>query len=81
MEKETVSIDRDKIAREARYDGKGVLTTNTSLKADEVALQYKRLWMVEQAFRTITSVPVLFSINGPRPSGAMSFAAFSPWSS
>jgi transposase len=56
MEKETVSIDRDKIAREARYDGKWVLTTNTSLKADQVALQYKQLWMVEQAFRTIKSV-------------------------
>ena len=56
MERETVSIDRDKIAREARYDGKWVLTTNTSLKADQVALQYKQLWMVEQAFRTIKSV-------------------------
>ena len=56
MEKETVSIDRDKIAREARYDGKWVLTTNASLKADQVALQYKQLWMVEQAFRTIKSV-------------------------
>jgi transposase len=56
MEKKTVSIDRDKIAREARYDGKWVLTTNTSLKADQVALQYKQLWVVEQAFRTIKSV-------------------------
>ena len=56
MEKEAVTIDRDKIAREARYDGKWVLTTNTSLKADQVALQYKQLWMVEQAFRTIKSV-------------------------
>lgn len=56
MEKESVTIDRDKIAREARYDGKWVLTTNTSLKADQVALQYKQLWMVEQAFRTIKSV-------------------------
>jgi len=26
---------------------------HTSLKADQVALQYKQLWMVEQAFRTI----------------------------
>ena len=56
MKKETVSIDRDKTAREARYDGTWVLTTNTSLKADQVALQYKQLWMVEQAFRTIKSV-------------------------
>jgi transposase len=56
MEKEAITIDRDKIAREARYDGKWVLATNTSLKADQVALQYKQLWMVEQAFRTIKSV-------------------------
>jgi transposase len=56
MERETVTIDRDKIVREARYDGKWVLTTNTSLRADQVALQYKQLWMVEQAFRTIKSV-------------------------
>lgn len=56
MEKEALTIDKDKIAREARYDGKWVLTTNTSLRADQVALQYKQLWMVEQAFRTIKSV-------------------------
>jgi len=31
MEKEALAIDKDKIAREARYDGKWVLTTNTSL--------------------------------------------------
>jgi hypothetical protein len=34
MEKEALTIDKDKIAREARHDGKRVLTTNTSLRAD-----------------------------------------------
>ncbi len=40
-------IDEDKVAEEARYDGKWVLRTNTDLGAAEVALKYKRLWMVE----------------------------------
>jgi transposase len=45
-------IDEAKIAEEARYDGKWVLRTNTDLDAAEVALQFKRLWMVEQWFRS-----------------------------
>src|SRR5512135_1749828 len=45
-------IDEAKVAEEARYDGKWVLRTNTDLDAAEVALQYKRLWMVEQWFRS-----------------------------
>jgi transposase len=56
MEKNAVAIDNDKVAGEARYDGKWVLTTNTSLKPEHVARQYKNLWMVEQAFRTMKSV-------------------------
>ncbi|HMB07780.1 MAG TPA: IS1634 family transposase [Isosphaeraceae bacterium] len=45
-------IDEAKIAEEARYDGKGVLRTNTDLDAAEVALQYKPLWRVEHWFRS-----------------------------
>jgi transposase len=56
MEKDAVAIDDDKVAVEARYDGKWVLTTNTSLKPEHVAGQYKNLWTVEQAFRTMKSV-------------------------
>jgi transposase len=56
MEKNAVAIDEDKVADEARYDGKWVLTTNTFLKPEHVARQYKNLWMVEQAFRTMKSV-------------------------
>jgi len=48
-------IDEDKIKEESRYDGKWVLTTNTSLPSREVALQYKQLWMVEQIFRSIVA--------------------------
>ena len=45
-------IDEAKVAEDARYDGKWVLRTNTDLDAAEVALQYKRLWMVEHWFRS-----------------------------
>jgi hypothetical protein len=45
-------IDEAKIAEDARYDGKWVLRTNTELDSAEVALQYKRLWMVEHWFRS-----------------------------
>jgi Transposase DDE domain len=49
-------IDEAKIKEEARYDGKWVLRTNTELDAAEVALQYKRLWMVEAWFRSSKSL-------------------------
>ncbi len=49
-------IDEAKIAEDARDDGKWVLRTNTDLDAAEVALQYKRLWMVEHWFRSCKSL-------------------------
>jgi hypothetical protein len=56
MEKDTVSVNPDKIEEEARYDGKWVLKTNTALTAEQVALKYKELWQVEQVFRDMKSV-------------------------
>jgi hypothetical protein len=53
--KGSVSLDEAAIAREARLDGKFVLTTSTDLPAAEVALAYKSLWRVERAFREIKS--------------------------
>jgi hypothetical protein len=49
-------LDDAKLAEEARYDGTWVLRTNSELPTDEVALQYKKLWMVEQWFRTCKSL-------------------------
>jgi transposase len=49
-------IDEAKIQEEARYDGKWVLRTNMDLETAEVALQYKRLWMVEAWFRSSKSL-------------------------
>ncbi len=50
------SIDEEKLKREARYDGKLVLRTNTNYSAEEVAFQYKELCTEEQAFRAVKSV-------------------------
>jgi hypothetical protein len=55
-EKDAFSIDLQKVEEEARFDGKWVLTTNTKLPADAVALKYKELWMVEQTFRDAKSL-------------------------
>lgn len=49
-------LDEERIAAEARYDGKWVLATNTNLNAAELALKYKQLWMVEDVFRTTKSL-------------------------
>ena len=50
------AIDDDKINKEARYDGKWALTTNTNLSANEVALKYKQLWAVEDMFMSMKSI-------------------------
>ncbi len=50
------AVDEDKIVEEARYDGKWVLRTNTNLSPADVAIQFKRLWMVEQWFRSCKSL-------------------------
>lgn len=49
-------VDEKKIKEDARYDGKRVLTTDTDLKASEVALKYKQLLLVERIFRDMKSV-------------------------
>jgi len=50
------AVDEAKIEEEARYDGTWVLRTNTDLATADVALQFKRLWMVEQWFRSCKSL-------------------------
>ena len=53
---ERFEIDDDKVKREARYDGKWVLKTNTTMPPESVALHYMQLLMVEQLFATTKSV-------------------------
>ena len=50
------AVDEAKLAAEARYDGTWVLRTNTKLATAQVALQYKKLWLVEQWFRSCKSL-------------------------
>jgi hypothetical protein len=51
------NIDEEKVKWEERFDGKWVLQTDLeTLGAEEVALQYKRLWMVEEMFRTVKTL-------------------------
>lgn len=56
IEKNSASIDENKIKYEARFDGKWVLKTNTELSAEQVALRYKELWRVERVFRDVKSL-------------------------
>jgi len=49
-------IDAEKVKAEERYDGLWVLVSNTELSAREVALKYKQLWLVEDAFRSMKSL-------------------------
>jgi Transposase DDE domain len=77
------AIDEAKIAEEARYDGTWVLRTNTELPTAEVALQYKKLWMVEICQSNCTSsvsccqgsCPGYDSIDGVAGIGQMDRAA------
>ena len=46
-------LDAKRIEADARYDGKWILRTTTNLPADQVALAYRGLWRVENAFRTL----------------------------
>jgi transposase len=49
-------IDRAKAEEDAKFDGVFVLRTNANLAPLETMLCYKRLWMVERAFRTSKSL-------------------------
>ncbi len=51
------TIDEEKVKWEDRFDGKWVLETDLEeLSAEEAALQYKQLWMVEEMFRTVKTL-------------------------
>ena len=53
---EHFTIDEEKLGEEQKFDGMWVLRTNTSYSAEEVALKYKQLWMVESIFRSAKSL-------------------------
>lgn len=53
---EAVEIDRKKVERDGRYDGKFVLKTTTDLPAVEVAQAYKQLTWIERLWRELKDV-------------------------
>jgi transposase len=51
------TIDEAKVKWEERFDGKWVLQTDLKeMTAEDTALQYKQLWMVEEMFRTVKTL-------------------------
>jgi transposase len=51
------TIDEAKVKWEERFDGKWVLQTDLEeMTAEETALQYQQLWMVEEMFRTVKTL-------------------------
>jgi len=53
---EAFAVDTEKVQKEARFDGKWVLRTNTDLATADVALKYKDLLLVESLFRSMKSI-------------------------
>jgi transposase len=56
VQRDSVTIDLEKVKYESRFDGKWVLKTNMDLSPEQVALKYKELWMVERVFRDIKTM-------------------------
>jgi len=56
MSRGSAVIDVKKVEEDARYDGKWVLTTNTDLPPEKMALRYKELWQVERVFRDVKTL-------------------------
>jgi transposase len=56
LNKNSARIDMDKVKYESRFDGKWVLTTNTDLPTEKIALKYKELWQVERVFRDVKTM-------------------------
>lgn len=56
VDKDSARIDMDKVKYESRFDGKWVLTTNTDLPTEKIALKYKELWQVEHVFRDVKTM-------------------------
>ena len=51
-----ITINKEKIRKEALYDGKYVLEMKSFLPSDKVTRAYKNLWMIEHAFSDIKDI-------------------------
>ncbi len=74
----SVSINKEKIMDDSRWDGLKGYITNTRLPAQEVIPQYHGLWVVERAFRigksTLEMRP-MFHFTGKRIEPIFTFAS------
>lgn len=52
----SLRLHRAQVAEDARYDGKHVLRTNTTLSSEEVAQSYRSLRQIEQSFHSLKSL-------------------------
>jgi len=66
LDKDSARIDMDKVKYESRFDGKWVLTTNTDLPTEKIALKYKELWQVERVSHTACLPSERREHKGPR---------------
>lgn len=55
VDRESISIDMNKVEEEAKFDGKCVLRNKMKLSAANIALKYKELWQMEYAFSDMKS--------------------------
>jgi len=46
-----ISLDKEKMAEDAKWDGLKGYLTNTALNKDEIIANYKHFWQIEKAFR------------------------------
>lgn len=51
----TIDMDEERLEKEKIFDGKWVLTTNTDLPYQDIAVYYKGLTQIEQGFRNLKS--------------------------
>jgi len=56
LEKDSFTIDFEKIKKDEMFDGIWVLTTNLKMPMEQVAFQYKNLLLVESIFRATKSL-------------------------
>jgi hypothetical protein len=55
IQRGAIGVDEAAVQEDALYDGRFVLTTNTSMPAADVARTYRSLWRVERTFRETKS--------------------------
>lgn len=48
-----IKLDEERLRKEALYDGKWILLTNTDFPSRDISFYYKGLWQIERGFRSL----------------------------